>query len=171
MKFTIMAIAGIIMFTACQDNQQGSATTSTTSTTSSTGQPEQTPQKENPAPAPSAGGYAGCYIMNIEKDTARMSLEATPAGYTGKLTYKRFEKDSNKGTVRLVEDDNYLKGWYTFQSEGMTSLREVIFKKKNGSLAEGYGDVKQSHDSVFYSFPTTLRYEENHLFTKTACEK
>jgi hypothetical protein len=114
--------------------------------------------------------YAGCYEMIINKDSAYMQLADSGYFYSGKLSYKRFEKDSNNGIVTLSKEKDHLSGWYTFQSEGMTSVRQIIFKASDGKLAEGFGEIGVIGDSAFYKYPVTLQFEETHPFIKVNCK-
>jgi hypothetical protein len=114
--------------------------------------------------------YAGCYEMIINKDSAYLQLADSGYFYTGKLIYKRFEKDSNNGIVSLSKEKDHLSGWYTFQSEGMTSVRQIIFKAYDGKLAEGFGEITVISDSAFYKYPVTLQFEETHPFIKVNCK-
>jgi len=120
------------------------------------------------SPSPSTD-RSGCYLMVIEKDTASLQLTKTAGGYEGKLEYKRFEKDSNKGDVSLLEDEKYLKGWYRFQSEGVLSVREVFFRKTAKGLEEGYGEITAIGDTAMFKYPATLDYESRHPYVKTNC--
>ncbi|MEO5943800.1 MAG: hypothetical protein ABIP30_13655 [Ferruginibacter sp.] len=121
-----------------------------------------------PMPAPSAGG---CYMMVVSKDTAFMHLEDSTGFLSGHLMYKRFEKDSNKGVVTLSpEKDGKIHGWYNFASEGTQSVREIVFKVTDSTMAEGYGDVKMKGDTIVYKYPTVLKFEEKHPFKKTDCK-
>ena len=113
--------------------------------------------------------YAGCYEMIINKDSAYLQLTDSGYFYTGTLNYKRFEKDSNHGIVSLSKEKDHLSGWYTFQSEGMTSVRQIIFKAYDGKLAEGFGEIGVIGDSAFYKYPVTLQFEETHPFIKVNC--
>jgi hypothetical protein len=114
--------------------------------------------------------WSGCYDLNIEKDSAFMKLSKTAGGYGGSLQYKRFEKDSNDGTVSLIEDSKYLKGWYRFQSEGKNTVREIYFRKAGTSLEEGYGEITMLGDTVLYKYPATLDFESKHPFLKANCK-
>lgn len=129
-----------------------------------------TNNNSRPGPVnPSDNDWSGCYSMSIEKDSAFMQIEKNAGGYQGKLEYKRFEKDSNKGEVSLLEDDKYLKGWYRFQSEGVLSVREVYFRKTFKGLEEGYGEITMVSDTALFKYPATLDYESRHPFQKTNC--
>ena len=112
----------------------------------------------------------GCYLMNIEKDTAVLQLKDSMGILTGTLEYRRFEKDDNTGIFTgILTSKNTLEGWYRFHSEGLISMRQVIFKVNSG-LAEGYGEMELKHDSAFFKYPSNLRFEENHPFLKDSCK-
>jgi hypothetical protein len=55
----------------------------------------------------------------------------------GKLEYKRFEKDSNKGTIKGVMQGNILQVQYTFMSEGTESTQQAVFKVEGDKVYEG----------------------------------
>lgn len=111
----------------------------------------------------------GCYTMVIEKDTAHLKLDVNGSAVTGNLSYKRFQKDSNNGSITGTIHEDLIKLMYSFQSEGMVSVREVYFRIIGNKLAEGYGDIDLRNDTAFFKYPTTLRYEEKHPFIKEAC--
>ncbi|MEP6713409.1 MAG: hypothetical protein ABJA37_13370 [Ferruginibacter sp.] len=127
------------------------------------------PAKDTVAMANTAS-YTGCYMMTIEKDTAYMHLDDSASYLSGHLSYNRFEKDSNRGSVTLKAEKGKLKGWYNFMSEGQLSVREIVFKITGTSLAEAYGDVEMKGDSVFFKYPAALHFEDRHTFVKTVCK-
>ena len=126
-----------------------------------------------PAPVVPAGpdSLSGCYQMIIGKDTALMDLHLQNDSLSGELRYKRFEKDSNEGRLRLQHDKMQWQGWYDFRSEGKATVRQIIFKYEEGVLEEAYGAVVMKGDSVFYKYPSTLNFERSHPFQKTACKE
>ncbi len=113
---------------------------------------------------------SGCYRMTIEKDTAFLELNQEGDSLYGPLVYKRFEKDSNTGNVRMKLVKGIANGWYVFNAEGKTSVRQIIFQASGSSLAEGYGDIEMIKDSACFKYPHALRFEEKHLFVKLACK-
>lgn len=113
---------------------------------------------------------SGCYRMIIDKDSAHMDLSVNGKEVSGDLNYKRFQKDSNKGSFNGTIDSNKLVAWYKFQSEGMISVRQVIFKLTDKGLAEGYGDLEVKGDTAYFKYPHTLTFEESHPFTKVDCK-
>lgn len=112
----------------------------------------------------------GCYQMIISKDTALIKINIEGNLVTGDLEYKRFEKDANKGTFSGIFKDGIINGWYTFQSEGIISVRQVIFKVEGETILEGYGDVEQNLDTVYFKYPQALKYEDGHPFIKVKCD-
>lgn len=111
----------------------------------------------------------GCYSMVIGKDSAFLHISTSGTEVTGDLMYNRFEKDDNDGSITGTLEDDKIKAWYKFSSEGMISVREVYFKIIDHKLAEGYGDVELKHDSAYYKYPTALKYEATHPFVKVPC--
>lgn len=112
----------------------------------------------------------GCYEMIIEKDSALMNISLNGNKVSGKLQYKRFEKDRNTGNFIGNIDSGKIIGWYTFQSEGMVSVRQVIFKVMQDKISEGYGDIELKGDTAYFKYPHTLNFEENHPFIKVNCK-
>ena len=78
-----------------------------------------------------------CFTQVVGKDTARLSFEITGDSVNGKLEYKRYEKDSNKGTIKGVMKGNILDVQYTFMSEGMESTNQAVFKVEGDKVYEG----------------------------------
>lgn len=111
----------------------------------------------------------GCYQMVVDKDSAIFKMDIQGDSVTGLLQYNRFEKDDNVGNFVGKADSNKVVGWYKFQSEGVVTVRQVIFKIVDNKLAEGYGDVAATADTAYFTYPHTLNYEENHPFVKTTC--
>lgn len=112
----------------------------------------------------------GCYEMIISGDTAFMKLVQNNALITGTLVYKRKEKDSNKGDVVLTKINNRAEGYYTFQSEGKTSVRQMVFKIEKNSFVEGYGDIEMKKDTAIFKYLHALNFEEKHVFNHVICK-
>ena len=112
----------------------------------------------------------GCRQMIIGKDTAYITLQESGDSVYGPLGYKRFEKDSNKGNVHLIKKAGRAEGWYNFQSEGMNSVRQIIFELRGDSLSEAYGDIVMKGDTAMFKYPHALQFEEKHSFVKINCK-
>ena len=91
-----------------------------------------------------------CYMGVQKKDTISLKLVITDNVVSGDLEYNFFEKDGNIGKVKGYIAGDTLFAKYTFQSEGVASVREVVFLTSNNMLKEGYGEqIEKSGQSVF----------------------
>ena len=64
--------------------------------------------------------------------------------------------------------DNMIVANYTFQSEGMMSVREVAFSIRNDSLFEGYGEIVVKNVTARYADTGLLKFMEK-PFVKMPC--
>ena len=112
---------------------------------------------------------SGCYTIIQQRDTAILNLNVVDSSVTGKLEYRRFEKDHNIGTIEGFVSGNMIVANYTFQSEGMTSVREVAFAIRNDSLFEGYGEIDVKNDTAKYVNTSQLKFMER-PFVKVPCD-
>ncbi len=101
---------------------------------------------------------AQCFQRVIHKDTATLKLIMADTIVTGELQYLAFEKDHNNGTIKGIIRDSVIYADYTFKSEGMTSVREVVFKFKENKLLEAYGNVQEQDGKVVFKNRKTLQY-------------
>ncbi|MGY4385560.1 hypothetical protein ACVWYN_002600 [Pedobacter sp. UYP24] len=111
-----------------------------------------------------------CYTYIKNRDTASLKLHVQDHEITGDLSYKLFEKDSNKGTIVGALKGDTIIAEYTFDSEGMRSIREVIFLKKDGKLYEGYGDTEEKGVKVIFKNRSALKFDSGIVFDKTDCK-
>jgi hypothetical protein len=85
----------------------------------------------------------GCYVAKLSKDVYVLSIDSqTNESVSGMLAYNNFEKDSSSGTFKGTFIDDILVADYLFQSEGMDSNRQVVFKKVGDSFVQGFGPTK-----------------------------
>ncbi len=117
-----------------------------------------------------AADISGCYRMIIKNDTATMSLNATGNSVSGSLSYNWYEKDDNNGTFKgEVKNDTLIVANYTFQSEGITSVRQVAFKIKDSILQQGYGELIVKNDTSFFRNVDLIIFDTKNPFRK-GCE-
>lgn len=110
----------------------------------------------------------GCYIYTLNKDTFQLAITSiNKTDIEGSLFYNFSEKDDSKGTFNGSFDGEILKGDYTFQAEGSTSVREIIFKKTPTGFVEGSGEVKEIDNKAIFSKPDAITYDNGIAFTKT----
>ncbi|HEY0610152.1 MAG TPA: hypothetical protein VGD35_10860 [Chitinophaga sp.] len=123
---SLAAGAAIVYVTGCQpsgsSNEQTADTVSTTDTV--------------PVAATLPAGPQ-CFTQVVGKDTARLQFTVTGDSVTGKLTYKRYEKDSNKGDIKGTVHGNIIDVQYSFMSEGVMSTNQAVFKVEGDKVYEG----------------------------------
>tara|TARA_R110002020_G_scaffold164188_5_gene350667 strand:- start:99 stop:563 length:465 start_codon:yes stop_codon:yes gene_type:complete len=83
-----------------------------------------------------------CFRYFGEKDTILLTTHIDGTNISGTLDYSIFEKDKNTGTIEGEIRDNLIIAEYTFQSEGLTSKRQVVFKNTDEGWKEGYGAME-----------------------------
>ena len=150
----------IILFaTACN---------SQTENKSETGQPATSSGDEKL----NAANLEGCYVSILNNDTSYLKIEVIESGVTGDLTYNRYQKDKNEGTIKGEIKDSLVVAYYTFESEGITSVRQVVFKPSDKGLAEGFGDIviSKTGDTASFKDISTLQFQDSVKFTKTECQ-
>jgi hypothetical protein len=109
----------------------------------------------------------GCYMKIVGHDTAILMLEENGKEYSGKMIYDNYEKDGSRGVIKGKEEAGVLKLWYDFDSEGTHSVSQVYFKKDNGKLLRGVGDMDTKTDTAF--FISGINYSDKEAFVKVYC--
>ena len=110
---------------------------------------------------------AGCYRMIIKNDTAVISLNTAGDSVSGSLSYNWFERDDNDGTFKgVIKNDSLVVADYTFQSEGVTSVRQVVFKIKDSVLLQGYGELQERNDTSFFRDVNLVIFDTKNPFRK-----
>lgn len=134
---------------------------------------EQTPQTAEAPAATAAPAPAGpqCYAYTSAKDTVRLTLTTTQPTVTGQLSYRYFEKDRNEGTIRGAMHGDTLRAEYTFQSEGVASVREVAFVRRGTGFVEGYGDVIERGGAMVFKQPQALKFTSTTTLAPVPCPK
>ncbi len=113
---------------------------------------------------------AQCFQRIIKKDTATLKLLIADTIVTGELQYLPYEKDHNTGTIKGILKDSVIYADYTFKSEGVTSVREVIFKFTKNNLMEAYGNVQEQNGKIVFKDKKGLQYIPD-PFVKRDCNK
>lgn len=111
-----------------------------------------------------------CYIYTKNKDTATLTLNTQHEELTGTLNYRLFEKDANKGTISGEVKGDTIIAEYIFDAEGMRSVREVVFLRRDGKLYEGYGDVEEKKSKTVFTNRAKLKFGDAIVFSKTDCK-
>jgi hypothetical protein len=130
-----------------------------------------TPTTQAPsAVAPSPAGPQ-CYAYTSAKDTVRLTLTTTQPTVTGRLSYRYFEKNRNEGTIRGTMYGDTLRAEYTFQSEGVASVREVAFLRRGTGFVEGYGDVVERGGATVFKRVSALQFTSTQPLVPVPCPK
>ncbi|MGY3055185.1 hypothetical protein ACVWYG_003398 [Pedobacter sp. UYEF25] len=111
----------------------------------------------------------GCYQYAEKGDLINMEITELGEKVTANLNIAYAEKDANKGKFvgRLTGDK--LIGNYTFNSEGVESVRQVAFLVNNNQLFEGYGEM--GADGTKFKDIRTIKYPTNMPLKKVDCLK
>jgi len=100
-----------------------------------------------------------CYSSMVKKDTVLLNALMTGDSIKGSLGYKLYEKDQNNGSILGKVYGDTIRATYTFMSEGMESVREVYFLKKDSLLIEGLGNLKDNNGKVSFENPGAVKFE------------
>jgi len=113
-----------------------------------------------------------CYASLDNKDTISMQLNINVNNeVNGKLTYITYHKDKNEGTIVGNIKGDTLIADYTFTSpEGKSSIREVVFLKKDSRYIEGYGAVLKSNEKTVFIDKTKLKFNGK-IFNEVDCKE
>lgn len=111
-----------------------------------------------------------CYLYVKGKDTVKMALvTANGNNVSGDLVYNFYEKDKNSGTVSGMFKGDTLYADYTFQSEGMSSVRETVFIKKGNTLVEGFGEISEKDNKQVFKDKKALKFDGTIVLEKVDC--
>lgn len=121
-------------------------------------------QIKQQAPIVTESSIAGCYVATLGQDVYTLTVTSqTGKSFTGNLSFKNFEKDSSSGTFVGEYKEGFLLGDYSFQSEGMFSVMQVIFKRVGNDFVRGFGDVDDETGTRFTDL-TTITYDSSAVF-------
>lgn len=114
----------------------------------------------------------GCYVANLSKDIYTLTiLSQEGESFEGKLNINNFEKDSSTGSLKGTYRNGILLGDFTFQSEGIESVVQVIFIKAGDNFIRGYGAVDKETGTRFVDIKN-IQYDPSvvYNFTTEGCE-
>lgn len=163
MKLSKLILAGLVIISASCTNENKTGQVTDTSqiiaadTTFTVTQPKES--------------SSDCYVYVKNRDTASLKINRAGEELTGDLDYNLFEKDRNKGTIAGEMKGDTIIAEYTFDAEGMRSVREVIFvKKDDGNIYEGTGEVMEKGGKMVFKDRGALKFDPTIVFTKTNCK-
>ena len=105
----------------------------------------------------------GCYEVQLGKDLYSLAiLSQAGEAFEGTLRFKNFQKDSSSGPYKGTYIDGILFGEYSFQSEGMDSVIQVIFRKSEDGFVRGYGKMNAAGDR--FANLNNITYDSSAVF-------
>lgn len=155
MKNTIFVIAMLSAMTSCADKKQQPET-------------ETEPEVKNEQPVVEANRECFEWVKN--NDTVSLSYTRKVNNVSGELRYAWFEKDKNTGTFVGVFEGDTLRADYKFQSEGMESVREIVFVRNGDQLLQGNGEMTEKNGKQIFTDRKKLDFSNTITLTKTNCD-
>lgn len=109
----------------------------------------------------------GCYVANIERNIYTIRLDEQKDNIvTGVISYNNYQFDSSSGTFNGTYQNGILKGVYSFTAEGEQSQRELIFKKENNNLVQGFGSGMIVNGVETIDQNTSIKYNPEYTFVR-----
>lgn len=108
----------------------------------------------------------GHYAYQSNGDTILMDLEQEKDSVYGDLKYAFSGKDKNIGKITGRLKDSMIVADYNFISEGVPSVREIVFKLTSQGLIEGYGQIEENNGKVIFSDKTNLSFDHGMVLVK-----
>lgn len=110
-----------------------------------------------------------CFLYTNNKDTISMRLVLKDSAASGDLIYNFYEKDKNEGTFQGFLKNDTLLANYTFSSEGMRSVRQIVFLLKGNILLSGSGSMKEQKGRLVFSNKKDIVFDGTMLLQPVDC--
>jgi hypothetical protein len=111
-----------------------------------------------------------CYENQGGTDTVQLRLTDSAGIVSGDLNYRIQGKDANHGSFTGKMFGDTLIADYNFRSEGVQSVRQIAFLKKDSFLVEGFGPVNQVGKQMKFQSMDSLSFNEVNRLRLTACQ-
>jgi len=132
--------------------------------------PEETADSLATTPDTTMAPAKTCYAYIKNKDTVSLSLNSVGGDLTGNLNYNFYEKDKNEGTIAGIVKGDTIIADYTFNSEGTSSVRQVVFLKKDNQLIEGYGPAEEKGGKTVFTDLSKLKFGDAVVLSEIDCK-
>ena len=116
-----------------------------------------------------ANNIDGCYMRILKRDTMLLHLQQNGKMVSGKMNFDNYEKDGSTGTVTGVIENDIVKLWYNFQSEGMNSVMELYFKVGDSSMLQGVAPMENKADTAYFTDHSKIDYSSDRSLNKIDC--
>jgi len=162
MKKLLIICGGLVLLAGCKDETKEAANLQNNQSA-----------KPDSSGVIITGGNDGdhCFASFRNKDTVTLRFTQTDTLISGELVYQFYEKDKNRGSILGVIKGDTIVADYTFNSEGTSSRRQVVFLRRNGELVEGFGDVEPKDGKMIFRDLSTLTFDNSMVLQATDCSK
>jgi glutamine cyclotransferase len=149
MKNTSIITLSLVIFASCNTEKKQESTTKTEVKTTQT---------------------ETCYKHTKDSSTIKLSLKINDNMVTGNLLYDYYQKDRSAGKIEGELKSDTLFADYTFVSEGVESVREVVFIKTADGWVEGYGEIDDKDGKVMFKDKSKITFDNNVVLRETTCQ-
>ncbi|MBC7407022.1 MAG: hypothetical protein H7339_01410 [Arcicella sp.] len=111
-----------------------------------------------------------CYQHTKDSSTIKLKIVIKDNIVTGDLIYDYYQKDKSQGTIKGEIKSDTLFANYKFMSEGIESVREVVFLKTLNGWVEGYGEIDDKDGKVTFKNRNKITFDNNALLKQTDCQ-
>ena len=111
-----------------------------------------------------------CYRSANGGDTFSLQVITLADSVVGFLAYNFKEKDDNIGSIRGRLRGDTLVAEYTFSSEGIRSVRQVAFMRRDSAYVEGFGESSMLNNKMIFKKPDSLNFTNGIRLNKVDCE-
>jgi hypothetical protein len=93
----------------------------------------------------SQDSIVGCYVFSSTQNIYTLNIEShIDDTASGTLAFRNFGMDSSSGLFAGTYKDGILLGDYSFHSEGMHSVVQVMFVKSGDTFRRAFGQMNES---------------------------
>lgn len=114
-----------------------------------------------------------CFLYNDSSNIISLRVNYRNDSLFGALAYdiEGNEKEDKSGTVKGVWKGDLLVADYTFMSEGVWSVRQVIFKKSGTSLIGAVGEMEDKDGKMVFKNMDALNFNHSIVLHEVDCNK
>ena len=149
MKNTSIIALSLVIFASCNTEKKQESTTKTEVKTTQT---------------------ETCYQHTKDSSTIKLNIKINDNMVSGNLLYDYYQKDRSAGKIKGELKSDTLFADYTFMSEGVESVREVVFIKTANGWVEGYGEIDDKDGKVMFKDKSKITFDNNVVLRETACQ-
>ncbi len=110
-----------------------------------------------------------CYLYTTGRDSIKLSMVTNANNVNGELSFNFYQKDKSNGTLSGLFIGDTLFADYTFRSEGMKSVREMVFLRQQDKLTVASGDMEERDGKQVFKEDGNVTFEDGIELQKTEC--